>query len=431
MSNMIELHRGFRLGGSDIDDFIEAVTAMEAATKVVDVSSDRIGLAAVVSSHYEATAIAMTSTSRDTLEDCAKTIQSRFSKCESENKLTIYSCEPGSKFSLKALDMESFTSKPGVNRQLADELRYGSKMVMMIAGKSYVVSDLASSTLNNRAKIGGDAKNGPSVGRIVDLAMSFHHTNTQNLRMITRSNQQASIIIAAHSEKYAYVPQTILCDIYNKIAQDFGRTECLQWEVTHEITHCYLGFPEIAKEFADTYGLPNTIVPGLYLSTSDSGDGSLTIRGIWDINGRRAGGPCLKRNHRGDVDVEKFVEMAWKKIFAEYNSIPTRLADLLTINVDDPIATLRRVFHQIGITKSCNLGKKTSKALFTALVDEFDKTAKYTAYDIAMAIASVPERCIGMHHSVIEKLENLVRDAIFADYTHTKNVKEDDTFFLA
>ena len=56
-------------------------------------------------------------------------------------------------------------------------------------------------------------------------------------------------------------------------------------------------------------------------------------------------------------------------------------------------------------------------ALYQELCNELDPGAKYTAYDIAMMIASVPDRCVNMHHSVIEKMQNLVHQAIFADYT--------------
>lgn len=413
----IELDRGFRLYGTDINDFLDAVVSIDKATRSKTISTDLISLAAVVDTRDDAFDIAITSNSKDSLTECAESIWKSIEARAARDEITMYCCEPNGKFTLKALRISSMRSKNGMTEKLINELRHGSKMIIVVDGTSCVVSDLAFSTLNNRAKLGGDAMSKPNVGRVVECAKAFFLHKPQNLQMIIRSNQDAHVIIAAHSEKYAYVPQTVLLDIYQKISSDFGKPECLFWEVTHEISHCYVGFPEIAAEFAATYGLPNTITPGLYFSTSDSGDGSLTIRGIWNINNHMVGGETIKRNHRGTIDAAEFAEHAWETIFAKYNSVPIRLAELLTIDIPDPQWTLRSVLKQTDIAKASNLGRHASQELYQELCNELDPGAKYTAYDIAMMIASVPDRCVNMHHSVIEKMQNLVHQAIFADYT--------------
>ena len=433
----IELHRGFQVTGCEIEGFKDAVISMEATTRCVHAHSTTIGLAGVVNSAQDSFEIAIVnSNDKKSVSESTSDIMKIVEKYAEANKLTLYWCNPSSKFGLKALDMNSFANKPGVTDALVDELRLGSKMLMIVpdgeqGAKSCVVSDLAFSTLNNRARIGGDAMSGPTIGRVVQLAKAFHYFTPQDLSLIIRSNETANIVIAAHSGKYAYVPQTILCELYDKIALSFGNPKCLSWCVNHEISEVYLGFPGIEAEFADTYKLPTAVTPGLYLSTSDSGDGSLTIRGIWDINGHRAGGPVVKRNHRGEIDLDAFVENARKTIFAKFASVPERLAHLLTIDVKEPEKTLRSVFLQIGVGKSANLGRKASAILFSELVNELDPKAKYTAYDIAMMLATVPDRCLGMHHSVVAKMEDLFMSAIFADYETKKDVKDSGSLFLA
>lgn len=433
----IELHRGFQVTGCEITDFLDAVKSMEAITRCVPVHSTMLGLAGVVNSTQDSFEIAVVnSNNKKSISESTNDILAIINRYAEANKLTLYWCEPGGKFSLRALGLDAYSTKPGVTDALVNELRLGSKMLMTVpdggkAPKTCVVSDLAFSTLNNRARIGGDAMSGPSIGRVVQLAKAFHYFTPQDLTLIIRSNDAANVVIAAHSGKYAYVPQTILCDLYDKIALNFGEPKCLSWSVTHELSDVYLGFPSIEKDFSDTYKLPTAVTPGLYLSTSDSGDGSLTIKGIWDINGHRAGGPVVKRNHRGDIDLDAFIENARKTIFAKFATVPERLAELLTIDVKEPEKMLRSVFAQIGIAKSANLGRKTSSLLFAQLVNELDPKAKYTAYDIAMMLASVPDRCIGMHHSVISKMEDLFMSAIFADYSGKKDVKDGGELFLA
>lgn len=442
----IELHRGFRLYGTEITDFLDAVTNMERATRSEIINTEQLSLAAVVDSEKDAQDIAITTNSHESLAECANAIFSTIQKRKEKDELALYHCQASGKFALKALQLESLREKPGMTDALIDELTHGSKMIISIkkadptvSPKSNlqknitcIVSDLAFSTLNNRAKLGGDAMNHPSVGRVVECAKAFFLHSPQNMQMIIRSNHDAHIIVAAHSEKYCYVPQTVLCEIYHKIARDLGNPVCLYWEVTHEISHCYIGFPDIAEDFAKLYGLPATITPGLYLSTSDSGDGSLTIRGIWNINDHTVGGEVIKRNHRGEVDVDEFVDNAWKTIHAKYNSIPERLAELLTIDIEDPKETLKSVFKQIEMAKASNMGRNASTLLLNELCNEFSPSGKYTAYDLAMAITSAPDRCVGLHHSVVEKMQNIVHKAIFADYTKksSKKGKEAITFAL-
>ena len=413
----IELHRGFRLYGTNIAEFIDAIESMESATHSRVVSSDKISLAAVVDAESDAFDIAITSNSKESLHDCAQMIWGDIQKRADNGLLTMYCCEADGKFALKALNVEKLLMRPGFTEELVEELRSGSKMTIAIDGKSHIVSDLAFSTLNRRAMLGGDAMSKPCVGRVVECSKAFFLRKPQKLQMIIRTNQNASTIIAAHSERYCYVPQTVLCEIYEKIASEYGRTNCLFWEVTHEISHCYVGFPEIAEDFAKTYNLPVKVIPGLYFSTSDSGDGSLTIRGIWDINGNIAGCETVKRNHRGEIDVSEFVTSAKNTIFSEFQAVPARLAHLLTIDVPDPQFTIRSVFKQIDMYKASNFGRQNTSDLYQELCKELDPAAKYTAYDIAMMIVTLPNRVVGAHYSVVEKMQNLAKKAVFADYT--------------
>lgn len=427
MEPEIKLHRGFRLYGTEIGGFKDAVKSMSKATHNITVSSYDVALAAVISTKRDVFDIAITSNSKESLRDLTNKLWDDIEYRAEHGQITLYRCEADGKFTLQALKASSLAARPGFTDELITELKNGSKMTMVIDGRRCIVSDLAFSTLNRRACLGGDAMSKPCVGRVVECAKAFFFApKAQQLQFIIREDKDANIVVAAHSAKYCFVPQTTLLDIYDSIVEEFGHVECLQWEVTHEVSQCYVSFPEIAEDFAATYHLPATITPGLHFSTSDSGDGSLTIRGIWDINGSIAGGETVKRNHRGEIDIDEFVAAAKKTIFADFQAVPARLAELLTIDVPDPQATIWNVLKQIELHKSSNLGRPKTLWLHEQLCKELDPNAKYTAYDIAMMIASLPNRIHHIeHYSVLEKLQTLAKKAVFANYT--KKTSKDST----
>ena len=416
----IKLHRGFGAAGTNINDFFDAVRSMEKVTSLLSVGSNELALGTVLNSRNDARDFCIITPADVDLITAVGKVYQTISDQEAQDKLVLYYCEPDGRFALRSLELSTFRNKAGVTDELVGELRSGSKMLVVINGRNYIVSELALNTMSNRAKIGGDSLNRPGVGRVVELAKSFHHYNVAKLQCVVRSVGDVSMLLATHSEQYEYVPQDILISLYDQIARDFGATECLSWHVNHEISGCYIGFPEVRNDFASVYKLPHTVTPGLYIATSDSGDCSLTVRGVWDINGYRLSGPCVKHKHRGEIDIPAFIEKAKQEIFPEYAAIPDRLTELLTIEVTEPEAVLKSVFREIGAAKTTALGKKASECLFAELLNEFPEGGRYTAYDIAMAIITAPSRCVGAHHTVVARMEELAKAAVFANYRRTK-----------
>lgn len=422
----IELHRTFHLSGTNIEDFFDAVQSMEKATKCQLVHTDQLAIGQLVDCGIDARDIALTSQTTEPLSNTTASVMDLFDSARTSNKMVLYYCAPNAKFNLKLVAKDRFLERSGMSTELYNDLTDASRMLLFIDRECYIVSELAHSSLNSRASLSGNAMIKPTVGRACEIAKSFFHYNPQTMSLVTRSQGDTKILIAAHSEKYCYVPQTIVCDIYDKITAGFGQVDCLFWEVSHERSHCYVGFPEIAKTFAETYKLPDGIIPGLFISTSDSGDGAITVRGIWNVKGHMIGGESISRYHRGDIDIAELVSKAQKTIFEKYTAIPERLAELLTITVPSPRETIKSVFKQIQISKSTNLGKKNAMALYSALISEFLPGGTYTAYDVALAIASAPDRCATeLHYSTVEKLQNLAKAALFADYTKTAPVEEE------
>lgn len=415
----IQLHTKWTSVGASLPAFLEGLEELSAATHSVmmDPKSSSFSMLYWLTSEQDCEDVClMNMDAPDTLSAARNKLVDTLTEADDTGKLVVFRCQFDKKFSLAKVSIESLCTE-GMDPELLYELQHESKLMMIYDGKPYICSPLAFSTLNNRAKIGGDAMGHPGIIRTAALAHSLFYKNPAKVQAIVRTVGDTSVVVAVHSEKYAYVPQTVLRDVCNKIVRDFGEVECLHHEINHETSWCRLVFPAVGDDYASLYKLPHQVVPGLFVSTSDTGDGSLTVRGIWNVGGRIIGGESFKRSHRGDVDMELFVNEAWQNIHAKYNSVPARLAELLAIPVTDAEATMRSVFREIGIARSNALGRKAAALLFDELMREFPAGGCYTAYDVAMAIFSAPERCIGMHHSMLERLEDIVTKAVFADYS--------------
>ena len=121
----------------------------------------------------------------------------------------------------------------------------------------------------------------------------------------------------------------------------------------------------------------------------------------------------MKRSHRGTVDLNQIVEDVEKEIFSTYTKVPEKLCELLTIEVSNPVATLKRVFTEVGIANA--VGRKNKDKIQGELCAEF-VSGKYTAYDIATKVFSIADRLGVKNPNQLEKLRTAGKRAIFLDY---------------
>jgi len=284
------------------------------------------------------------------------------------------------------------------------------------------VSPLAINTLLRRAGLGGDAMCSPSLMRTVSIFLSFCRSKNRQVQLVLRkadSSPSAPIrtVVAVHSDSYAYVEQMVLKELYDEMAKALGPGKGYRWGVSQSLSYIYVTFPELAKEIAATYSLPDELVPGVCIRTSDTGDCSLTIDGIWmGKNNRRFGGEGLSRTHRGNFDKTQFIADAKEKIFDKYTELPFRLCEQLSVDIPDAKAAIKFAFKGVGMTAA--IGKKNSKILEDYLISEIDRKRKYTAYDISMMIAELPERMseAGYSLNLVAACEKIATKAAYLDY---------------
>lgn len=411
----IKLNEGFSVYGSDINAFFDTLRSMDECTKLSVMSTQSIIFTGVTDTVEEIEDVVLTNFGKNgDFITQKENIEKLIEKISSEDKIPVVFASNGNCFSFGSISYQNLRDR-GWETELIEDVTKGSKMILKINGDLYAVSPSAVVHILNRASLGGNAFVCPSFRRLSSIAWSLLQRDPKMVTLVTREIGNAKTLIAMHSEKYAYIPQSILIELYDKISACMGNIKCLYWEVDHKLSSCYIEFPDVAKDFAETYNLPDEVVPGLYIRTSDSGNSSLTVYGIWRIKNRIVGADVVRQVHKGEVNIDDLIKRVDNKIFSNYRKVPEKLCELLLIDCPTPTDTIKSVFEQIDIKGV--LGKKRCDELYRALCNELMATGHYTAYEIAMLIASVSDRCLGISNEYLMRLRNATKDAIFADYT--------------
>lgn len=328
--------------------------------------------------------------------------------------------------------------KPDTAMGLLDEWVDKTKLAIIYNdGKKsfYFTSGSALQTMD-RFGISGDCLLTPCIER--DLLIAKRFEKDLGVTAIVRRSEDGRFkkIFSILSEKYAHIDQTVLFDIIKQIedAGEMGECKCFRWEVSNFFTKLYVEFPKKAEELSGLYGLKREMIPGIMITTSDTGDASFAVKGTWRATGSNSlvVNSEVKRKHVGDVDITKIIDDMSKEIFAEYAKLPEAMCNLMMHDVTDPAwdlktsagikanqaeieNTLKTVFKRLGIVKA--IGKKTEKVLRQAMMDEIDPSLRYTAYDMCMLIMSLPERVVFMDKNKdISMLQKACGQAPFVDY---------------
>ena len=251
--------------------------------------------------------------------------------------------------------------------------------------------------------------------------------------LVTRNQNGIAKVFSMLGERYKDLPQDILLKIYDEFSRGgMGKAECKHWEISHFMTKIYVEFPDKADEFQALYDLPEKVTPGVIMETSDTGDSAVRIKGTWRIKNSVSLRGEVSKKHAGSITPEKILEETSAEIFSEYIKLPIALCDLMALNITDPSwkldmtigqiknrnaleRVLKRAFKQLKIVEA--IGKKSEMALSDQLLAEFDCTISYTAYDVAMALMTMPERVTGLPEFAQEKLAKAISKAPYIKYS--------------
>ena len=320
--------------------------------------------------------------------------------------------------------------KYGNFQPLIDEILNETGVIFHDSARSLYVSKKVLTTKLQPFGIGGDFLGEKSFERDLMIAKSFSKKLDRTL--VIREFNGVHKIFSILGPKYIPLPQKILTDIYRQLpTSSLGKAECHSWEITHFHSGIKIEFPEKAEELQVLYGLPKKFIPGIILETSDTGDCSIRIRSTWRYGASTTLHSAVEKKHSGTISVPKVLEEVDDKIFAEYTKLPEALCDLMSQDVTDPAwdlsvrhdriqnrskieSVVKNAFKKLKIVEA--IGKKAEATLYKQLVAEFDPSIAYTAYDIATAIMTLPERVEGAHQLTMDKLSAAVGRAPYIKY---------------
>jgi len=423
---MFELYSDFKTQGTSYEEFCELLEYIDSITKVIPIRTKQLSVGSLID-ESSISDIALTSTGP--FSDTCKKFLKRISEIKNEEKfpVAVFKNEaPLNIYKLSKDKLEAYGWHPALIRELVNTTKLCFLMQEGDSSVCYPITELAMNTLMIRAGLGGDTMYKPSFRSASAIAYAFYYNKptSKSINLVLRSKESSKegAVIGVHSSNYSYIPQQNLISLIEAIGAKMKDMKFVNYEASNAITRCYIEFPEVGNDFKDAYGLPEVPVPGLYVYTSDAGEASFGATGTWRIGAHVVGRQIAKRVHKGKVSIEETIDNIDKKIFSEYKRVPERLCELLTIDILDPADTIKKVVNKCGFKKY--IGAKLCKQLVKALVDEIVPMYRYTAYDIALMITSIPDRCLNVCDSVKDGLKLAAGNALFCDY------KDDDPIIL-
>lgn len=333
-----------------------------------------------------------------------------------------------------AVKTQQFLNK-GNFQNLIQEITDTTKYVMYANGgdsgrvKLYTVSDRISSDFC-LAGLKGDFVFKPSMARSYAIANQFRVN--RDVKLVVRQINGMRKIFALRSPKYTPLAQSFIVEVIEQLRSGaMGAPVVNRWSITHPISSIYIEFPDKAEEMRTLYKLPDTVTPGLYLATSDTGDCSITVYETWRAKHGITMHHSISQMHTGDITVEKILDLVDKKIFSEYAKIPEALCDLMCTNVTPSSLDLstpagcianktildslmRELSQTLGLVKA--IGKKNEKIVIDAMTNSLDASISYSAYDIAMMLMDLPSAVLGLSEARLMALSKAVGEVVFVDF---------------
>ncbi len=356
------------------------------------------------------------------------------------NADTLYEVSPKGEYDLMRRTIPIKRDPSLTNPQLLDESIREAGMVIVapIKGKkkALYVSPSGVAALAEKAGVGGTRAVEPSLFRDMYI-MEGLLKKEKTLKLVIRSkddgNGEDSKLFGVLTEKYKALSMQLIPDSIAAFEEGgaMGEGELRYWRNSQTFTEAQVEFPEAGTEMQDTYNLDFPMVPGIRISTSDTGDAAVRIQSTYRVGSGRTSVVCkeVKRNHMGSVEVSDILDAATKELFPEIGRIPARLADLMSKQIGEPDLTtekgqdenqknvqkaVRTGIRRLHIGKA--IGQKRAKEISEQLCCEIDGSLVYTEYDIAMMFLGLGDRLANLPDNARKMLEKACGEAPFISY---------------
>lgn len=308
-----------------------------------------------------------------------------------------------------------------VGQALIDEMKNSSRLMLLIKNVPYLVSELALPTITIRALVGGQVTiERNNLIRDMHIADALICRN-EYIRFVYRevsigkdaagNDIVVKKIFAAMGGMFRSVPQTILADSIDLIRSEgkMGKEKVHNWSVDQTFTSIYLEYDQVTEDIRQAYQLPDQIIPGVYLCTSDIGRSSIIGRGCY----RRKGSNSyvvtdeVAFKHTGKACKEVVLKQLDNGVFAKLRKLPEALCNLIGKDVTDytklDLSTTEgqeenvRIMGEVYRTVIKKLlkekvGAKNGEELAEQMASEINPSLHYTMYDVALAFMDIPDR---------------------------------------
>lgn len=307
----------------------------------------------------------------------------------------------------------------------------------LINGKTALYSDGELLLLSNAVNWGQLGLFGKGVAKPTherNLLVASLFSEDQRATLVVKKEKELQKVFAIRSPEYAPIKQESIIQILEGCSS-LGSISCSKWYIDNFFTEIVVNFPDVADDISKTYDLPHKLTPGIRVTTSDTGDCSLRVEGIWlsASNSVAMAEKEVSRKHIGKVNLEDVFKEIEESIFAEYTKLPEKLCDLLLINIGDTDPANRVVAYGEAIKaviSHCQIvkaiGKKRETVLKKLLLEEYDGSYPITAYDVVQKFYSLPKRLTGLPKSTLANLEKGVGKAAYTNFV----VKESEEITL-
>lgn len=347
-------------------------------------------------------------------------------KRESSSEIQMVALEKGSALTEQLISDYGALGKSGV----IEDTVTNTSLILKVNDKEYPVRSCAIKTILDRARISGNALQKvkkPVLAEILNHCLKV----AKGEALLRISEDKISAVHGGDNNEYAIleIPALFTRTTAYLNANFSGCTFAggfydhslvsAAWELTghSDLVKTY-------KEALEAHKLPvNEMQPALRLSTSDVGISGANLYPTLlmgkDQKTISLGSP-LRLEHKADATLEKF-ESQLALIFSQYTQAIKNLADLLKIEVRNPVNCMAGVMKRIGIPKKLAF---SAIDLFKAQNGEDD----CTAHDIYFGICEVIfiQQCDGASGTQLAKIEEDVARALsvrWHDYDYPGELK--------
>lgn len=273
-----------------------------------------------------------------------------------------------------------------------------------------IVSSTAFSTLGQRIGIIANVMDKPSLARDCLIAEYIGRAKNCKAQVVVKNDEDGNRkAFAFLSSRYGHMPLATLETIIDELKTKGGLSdfEFISYKVNHRIVEARYAFPEYGEELSKKYDLPDIMVPGIVVMSSDTGECSARVKAYWETpTGSIVYGDEYSRMHKGGVDVEEILNGVRENVFDKYKEFPRRLQELSYIHVTPSDFDLKKpremdkngkmicnvftlAINELGVPKI--IGQSRMNELKSQLGFIVDQSQHYSAYAVAMDIMSLPD----------------------------------------